>query len=76
MMPSSVDAFGLELSTFAPQQEDHIAPLVIQSTDGCICELLPSLLGMRVGLMRPYSETNIEQQNTLLGPLQATHVRQ
>ena len=72
MMSSSVNSFGLQLSTFAPQQEDNIASLVVQGTDGCICELLPSFLCMGVGLVCPHRETYIEQQNTLLGPLQST----
>ena len=52
MMPSTVHSFCLQLGMFAPQKKDNIPPFVVQRADGCICELLPTFLGMRVGLVR------------------------
>ena len=71
MMPCSVNPLGLQLCTLAPQQKHHVSFLSVQGTYCCICELLPSLLGMGVRLVCPHSQADIEQQDPLLGPLQA-----
>ena len=70
MVPASVNTFGLQLCRLAPQEEHNIPLLTVQSAYCSICELLPTLLGMRVCLMRSHSQAHIEKEHSLLGPLQ------
>ena len=70
MVPSSVNTFCLQLCRLAPQEKHHIPLLTVYGAYGSICELLPASLGVRVCLVRPHSQAHIQEQHTLLGPLQ------
>lgn len=64
-----VDGFGLILCGFSPKQKHHLIALLVDNRDGLVRKLLPSALGMGVGLAVLDGQRGIEQEDSLLRPL-------
>lgn len=67
-MPSCVDQLGFADGIASPEEEHDTLTILRESLDGRIGELLPPLVLMRAGLVRPHGEGGVEQQHPLVGP--------
>ena len=68
-----VDQRHLLLRKPAPQQEYEALPAGAQGGDGRVCEALPALLAVGGGVVCPHRQHRIEQEHSLMGPLQRIH---
>ena len=64
-----LDQSFFRLGIVAPQQEYHRLFPLIQQADHIICELLPALSPVRIGLTGADGEHSVQKQHTVLGPV-------
>lgn len=64
----AVDILPLALGITAPEHEDQIITLFVESSDGGIGEFLPAFVLMTAGAMRLYGKGGVEQQDSLFRP--------
>lgn len=64
-----VDAPGTLLGRHTPRQENNtIGADAVHCFNDLLCETLPSLLTMTVGLVSPHRQARVEQENAAVGP--------
>ena len=68
MVVVGVDEFTLSYGITAPKKEDYATTTLGKSTDGGICELLPTVMLVATGQMGTNRKGSVEQQYPLLGP--------
>lgn len=69
-MAGCVDEGGFLLGIAAPEEEDGVGAVCIDDGDNGIGELLPSVVGVGVGLPLSHGEGGVEQQHALVRPAQ------
>lgn len=69
-MAGGVDEGGFLLGIAAPEEEDGVGAVSVDDGDNGIGELLPSVVGVGVGLPLSHGEGCVEQQHALVRPAQ------